>query len=138
MKPAVAEALEELTAGAPGSGVRSLPDTDGGVFVIVDGVEIGDCFDPPTSWIGFHVTWPYPDADVYPHFIDAAIRYTGSGEAPNKHPEGDLPTSLTRGAEMPGFELKAIQVSRRSNGRAPDTDTALCKLLRVIDFLTTR
>jgi hypothetical protein len=138
MKSAVAKAIEELGAGAPGSGVRSMPDADGGAFVIVDGIVIGSCFDPSRSWIGFHITWPYPDADVYPHFIDAAVRYVGSGDAPNKYPEGDLPMSLTRGAEMPGFELKAIQVSRRSNGRTPETDTALWKLLRVIAFLATR
>jgi hypothetical protein len=138
MKPAVARAIEELTAGAPGGEVRALPDVDGGAFVIVDGIEIGSCFDPATSWIGFHLTWPYPDADVYPHFIDAGIRYVGSGKAPNEHPDGNLPTSLTRGAEMPGFDLKAIQVSRRSNHRAADTDTALRKLLRIVDFLKTR
>lgn len=138
MKPAVANAMEELAASAPGSGLRSLPDADGGAYVIVDGIEIGTCFDPTTSWIGFHLLWPYPDADVYPHFIDDGIRYVGSGDAPNQHPDGDLPTSLTRGAEMPGFKLGAIQVSRRSNHRSAETDTALCKLLRIIDFLRTR
>jgi hypothetical protein len=39
---------------------------------------------------------------------------------------------------MPGFDLPAIQVSRRSNHRNADTDTAVQKLLRITDFLRTR
>jgi hypothetical protein len=104
----------------------------------VDGVTIGRCFDPGSSWIGFHIAWTYPDSDVYPHFIDADIRYVGSGPVPNQHPGGNLPTALTRGATMPGFELPAIQVSRRSNHRNAETDSALQKLLRIAEFLRTR
>ena len=137
MKDAVAKALDELRAGAPGTGVRSQPDADGGAYVIVDGIEIG-AFDPERSWIGFHLVWSYPDADVYPHFIDAPVRYTGDGPAPNDHPDGALPTSITRGATMPGFEIPALQVSRRSPRWNSETDTALCKLLRVIEFLRSR
>jgi hypothetical protein len=138
VKPEVAKAVEELIAGAPGSGVRSKEDPDGGAFVIVDGVNIGVGFDPASSWVGFHIGWPYPDADVYPHFIDPAVRYVGDGPAPNEHPDGALPTSMSRGALMPGFELPSVQVSRRSNRRNAGTDTALCKLLRVIEFLRSR
>ena len=115
-----------------------MEDPDGGSFVIVDDVDIGAGFSPTISWIGFHITWTCPDADVYPHFIDASVQYVGTNAAPNPHPAGALPTSLTRGHEMPGFQLPAIQVSRRSNRRNAETDTALCKLLRVVEFLRTR
>lgn len=135
MKPAVAQALAELSAGGPGSGVRSLPDPEGGAYVIVDDVGIGAGFAPETSWIGFHITWTYPDSDVYPHFIDPTIQYVGAEAVPNAHPEGALPVALTRGGEMPGFEIPAIQVSRRSNQRRAETDSALHKLLRVVAFL---
>lgn len=101
-------------------------------------MAIGPCFDPASSWIGFHIVWTYSDADVYPHFIAAGVRYIGSGPAPNQHPEGNLPIALTRGATMPGFELPAIQVSRRSNHRNAETDSALQKLLRIAEFLRTR
>ena len=138
MKPDVQKAIEELIDGAPGT-VRSEEDGDGGAFVLVEKIDIGEQFAPRITWIGFHITWPYPDADVYPHFIDASVRYVGNGAAPNVHPDGNLPTAMSRGNfEAPGFKLPAIQLSRRSNRRNADTDTALDKLLRIIEFLRTR
>lgn len=138
MKADVASAVGELEAARIGTGVRTKDDSDGGTYVVVDEVTIGDSFVPSTSWIGFHIVWTYPDADVYPLFIDAGIRYVGSDPAPNQHLDGNLPTALTRGAIMPGFELTAIQISRRSNHRNAETDSALQKLLRVLQFLRSR
>jgi len=138
MKAAVEAAIAELRAGLPDLTVRDLADPDGGAFVIVDDVDIGAGFSPSISWIGFQITWTYPDSDVYPHFIDPGVRYVGGGDAPVEHAEGNLPTAMSRGAKMPGFELPAIQVSQRSNRRNADTDTSLCKLLRIIEFLRTR
>jgi len=138
MKAEVEQGIDELRRGLPGHDVRVEEDADGGAFVVVDSLCIGTAFEPALSWIGFHITFPYPDVDVYPHFIDPSVTYTGTGPAPNQHPDGNLPTSLTRGATMPGFEIAAIQVSRRSNRRDADTDTALNKLLRVLEFLRTR
>lgn len=135
MKPAVEQALRELREGAPGT-VRHLEDGEGGAFVLVEGTDLCERFAPSTTWIAFHITWPYPDADVYPHFIDASVCYVGNGPTPNQHPDGNLPAAMSRGNfQAPGFKHKAIQVSRRSNRRNAETDTALDKLLRVIDFL---
>jgi hypothetical protein len=134
----VETSLEELRQGMAGHDVRVQEDGDGGAYVIVDDIEIGDHFAPPRSWIGFHVTFA-EDADVYPHFIDPGLLYIGPLEsAPIEHPEGNLPTAMSRGQQMPGFNLAAIQVSRRSNHRNGDTDSPLMKLLRLIDFLQTR
>lgn len=134
MKDSVATAIKEIAEAGIGTGIRTKEDADGGAFVIVDGVQIGDSFTPSVSWIGFHVVWAYPDSDVYPHFADPALRYVGSQPVPNQHPEGSLPTALTRGAVMPGFEVPAIQISRRSNHRNAETDSALQKMLRIIEF----
>ena len=138
MKPNVEQALHELRCGLPSHDVRTIEDSDGGAYVIVEAIDIGASYSPPVSWIGFHITWSYPDADVYPHFIDAAVRYVGSGETPNQHPDGNLPTAMGRGQMMPGFEIAAIQISRKSNKRNAATDTALHKLLRVIECLRGR
>lgn len=138
MKPDVAEAIEEIRGGFPKNTVRVNEDPDGGARVIVDDLDIGPAFSPTVSWIGFHITFPYPDADVYPHFLDAGVKYVGSGSTPNESPDGNLPTAMSRGALMPGFELPAIQISRRSNRRNAETDTALQKLLRVLEFLRSR
>ncbi len=139
MKEEVRSAISELEAEAPGTGVRFKEDGEGGAYVIVDGVEIGASFIPSMSWIGFHITHSYPEAAVYPHYIDPALRYDSDGAAPNKHPDGDLPAAITRGDyRLGGFDLPAIQVSRSSPKRVPGTDTALAKLCRVISFLETR
>ena len=106
--------------------------------MIVDAINIGENFAPSVAWIGFHITWPYPDADVYPHFIDPTVRYIGSAPTPNQHPEGNLPAAMSRGQTMPGFEMPAIPVSRRSNHRNAETDSALQKLLRIVAFLRSR
>jgi hypothetical protein len=138
MKPGVAQAIEELREAFPDSSVQFREDDDGGAFVAVYPVDIGVAFEPTRTWIGFHLTWPYPDADVYPLFIDAGITYVGGGAAPNAHADGPLPTALSRGAQLPGFDLPAIQISRRSNRRNIDTDTAVQKVLRVVEFLRSR
>jgi hypothetical protein len=139
MKDDVREAVEELEAGAPGEGVSVLEDGEGGAHVVVEGVPIGPAFAPSKAWIGFHITHAYPDADVYPHMIDAQIRYMGKGEAPAIFPEGNLPAAMSRGDfKASGFERPAIQISRASNRRDAENDSALQKLLRIIEFLRTR
>jgi hypothetical protein len=135
MKPDVLEAIAEIERAAIGSGVRSAPDSDGGAYVVIDGVDVGESFDPPTTWIGFHIVWTYAEGDVYPHFIGSELKYVGSRPTPNQSPAGNLPEALARGQEMPGFKLAAIQVSRRSNRRNAETDSALLKTMRVIEFL---
>jgi hypothetical protein len=96
---------------------------------------VGESFDPSETWIGSHLVWTYPEDDVYPHFIGSGLKYVGSEPTPNQSPEGNLPVPLVRGQEMPGFKVPAIQVSRRSNHRKADTDSALLKTMRVIEFL---
>lgn len=138
MKTAVAKALEDLREGLPGTEISSLDDPDGGAYVLVKNLDIGSSFAPATSWIGFHITFSYPDADVYPHFIDAKVQYVGEGEAPNEFADGNLPKAMTRNAVAAGFDLPAIQVSRKSENRDPTAYSALSKLLSVVEFLRTR
>jgi hypothetical protein len=138
MKPDVATAIQELRDGLPGHNVRTQDDGVGGAFVIVDDLDIGDSFAPPVSWLGFHITFGYPEASVYPHFMDARVRYVGEGETPNAHADGNLPAAMSRGATMAGFDLPAVQISRKSNHSNPETDSALQKLLRILEFLKSR
>ncbi len=138
MKQAVQQSIEEIKAAGVGANVEVKEDPDGGAYVLVDGVDISSAFEPSTSWIAFQIVWSYPDADCYPHFIVPEVTYVGSGAAPNVHADGNLPTSMTRSAVAPGFDRPAIQVSRRSNRRSSETDSALHKLLRVVEFLRSR
>jgi hypothetical protein len=68
MKSGVQDAVTELRSGLPDSQLRVLDDPDGGAFVVVDAVQIGSNFVPSSSWVGFQITFAYPDSDVYPHF----------------------------------------------------------------------
>ena len=69
-----------------GTAVEVVPDADGGACVLIKGVDIGEAFSPSETWVAFQITWTYPDADCYPHFIDPAIKYVGTDAAPNPHP----------------------------------------------------
>jgi hypothetical protein len=137
-KSSVAEALEEIKSAFPDAEVSSLEDSDGGAYVVVDPVSIGSAFSPTSTWVGFHMTFAYPEADVYPHFIGADVKYVGDGPTPNRHVDGDLPTPLSRDAKMLGFDKPAIQISRRTKTVDSETRTALHKLQRVLEFLRTR
>jgi len=138
MKAAVVEALADLRKGLVGHAIEVMEDGEGGAYVVVEGLSLGPHFSPGLSWIGFHLAWTYPDSDVYPHFIDAVVRYIGNGSAPVATPTGNLPAAFSAGAMMPGFQRGAIQISRRSNHRDANTDSALYKLLRIQEFCQTR
>jgi len=135
MTQAVTDAVEEIIAGFSAATVTTKDDGEGGAYVLVDPVSIGPHFDPTTSWIGFHITFPYPEADIYPHFIDSGVKYVGD-KATNEHPEGNLPVAMSRGHKLPSFDDRdAIQISRRTKNVNPDVDTALYKLHRIVSFL---
>jgi hypothetical protein len=138
MKPEVEAAVQEIVLGMPDAHVESKEDDDGGAYVQLEPVDLGDKYAPASTWIGFHITFPYPEADVYPHFIDAEVKFVGFDSAGNPHPAEYLPTSISRGHRSPGFDQPALQVSRRSNRRNAAHDSALNKLLRVLEFLRTR
>jgi hypothetical protein len=138
MKSSIAAAIDEVKEAFPDAEVSAIEDGDGGAFVMVEPVSIGSTFSPTSTWIGFHVTFAYPEADVYPHLISADVKYVGDGPAPNEHPDGNLPTPLSRGATMSGFDKPAVQISRRTKSVDPETSTALHKLRRVLEFLRTR
>ena len=74
-------------------------------------------------WLGFHITFQYPYADVYPHFTNADLARSDGG-----HLEGGFGTASFQGQP-------AIQISRRSNRLNPETDTAALKLLKVVTWM---
>jgi|GEM_PF-1023066 len=138
MNREVETALAELEEKSPGGAVRHLEDGEGGAWVVIPDVDIGPNFSPSKSAVGFHVTSAYPEAIPYPHIIDAGILYTGDEPRPNIHPDGNLPAAMTRGTFTVLNEPKeGIQVSRSSPSRDPLGDTALAKLMRVLNFLRT-
>lgn len=126
MKPSVEAAIEELKRQFDGHDVSAEPDGEGGVYVVVEDVESGDQYIPTLTWIGFHLSYLYPETDVYPLYVGGDLHRT-DGVALG---EGMSPTTWQG--------RTAIQISRRSNRRDPRVDTAAVKVVKVLEWLRTR
>ncbi len=140
MTPEVEEAIAELRAQFPNVAILVGPDKDGGACVIVERVELGPPYEQAETWVGFHITQACPYADVYPHFVRADL---------SRIDKVKLGEAITPGQvfPQPGVVLNstvpsrsAIQVSRRSNKRDPNSnlETPLLKLLKVMRWLKSR
>jgi len=126
LQPAVAEAIAELRTQFASATVEVREDGEGGAFVFVEPVDPGPQYVQRQTWIGFRITFQYPYADVYPHFV-----------------RGDLAradgASLGEAMTTRNFEgHPTVQLSRRSNHLDPQFDTAAIKLLKVLDWLRSR
>jgi hypothetical protein len=127
MAPTVAEAIEEIRGTFETSTVTVKEDGDGGAYVRIDPVDPGAPYTQRETWIGFRITAQYPYADVYPLFVRNDLSRAdgaalGEGMAPNNNFDGE----------------SAVQVSRRSNHLNPATDTAVIKVLKVLDWMARR
>lgn len=124
--PAVAQAIEEIRRTFEGCDVELEADGSGGAVVTVRDVPMGCPYVQGEAWFGFHITYLYPHADVYPHFTNPELaRSDGRGLG------GGFGTASFRGQP-------AIQISRRSNRLNPARDTAALKLLKVIRWMRDR
>lgn len=121
----IIEAIDEIRETFDAATVTVNSDGNGGAWVVIDSVPLGPVYVQDSTWIAFQITFPYPEADVYPHFMrpdlsrtdDAAL---GAGfQAVKWGPKGD-----------PG-----VQLSRRSNRLNPAVDTAATKTLKVLKWL---
>jgi len=122
----VQTALRELASSFPESQLMAVEDGNGGAFVELSAVSIGQSYCPNSTWIGFHLTYQYPEVDVYPHFLDASVHRNGGqmlGEG--------LGNGTWRGRP-------AVQVSRRTANWNRLHHNATNKLHKVIEWLRTR
>ena len=131
MTAAVQQAIEEIRAAFPGHKVDVEPDADGGAYVKVHDLVLGDKYEPSVSWLAFRITFQYPFADIYPHFcIPTLKRIDGRSLGDGFNLNNQWQTSK---ATEP-----AILLSRRSNRLNPETDTAALKLAKVLDWIRSR
>lgn len=122
----VGQAIQEIRLAHPEAELVVIEDGNGGANVIVDAVSLGDRYVPSETWIGFHITFQYPNADVYPHFVRGDLKRAdgsalGVGMAQNQTWQGRA----------------AVQVSRRSNRLDPNVQTAEIKLEKVLEWIRT-
>ena len=125
MKPMVQEAVAELRASFPDAVVTDVDDGDGGAFVTVDPIGPGPVYSQDETWLKFHISHMYPDADVYPLFVRPDLARVDS------HGHGEAITMGSFRGEP------ALQISRRSNHRT-EIDTALRKVLKVEKWASER
>ncbi len=127
MKPAVERVIAEIREAYPATTVTVREGGEGGAYVIVEEVDPGHVYRQRATWIGFRITFQYPHADTYPHYVRGDLaraddRALGEGMSPNQTFEG----------------RPAVQISRRSNHLDPKTETALIKLHKVLTWLASR
>lgn len=122
----VAKAVEELRLHFEGHQMSVQEDGDGGAWVIIEEVPIDGLYTFGHSWVGFRITFQYPHADVYPHFV------RGDLQRLDGRPLGE---GIQAGQAFLG--RPALQLSRRSNRLNPRTDTALLKLHKVLLWFRT-
>lgn len=126
MAPSVKQAVDEIRQAFVDHQITAEEEEQGGAIVIVHDIDIGDTYTPATTWVGCLITFQYPRADVYPHFIDGNVKRVDG------KPLGGGFSSRT------WQDRPAHQVSRRSNHRNPAVDTAAIKLVKVIEWIRSR
>lgn len=124
MTPDVERAIVEIRRTFPDNAIEVQPDSDGGAYIIVQNLEIGEQYTPSISWLGFQITFQYPHADVYPHYIDGNVRRVDG----QPHGAGLQASQSWQGRN-------AMMVSRRSNRWNAAIDTAAAKLTKVLIWL---
>jgi len=128
MNPAVSIAVDEIRATFTDHQVDVEPDAQGGAFLKVHNLSLGDHYAQARSWFAFRITFQYPHADVYPHYcMHALSRRDGRALAQGIH--------LNHSWQTPTQNTPATMLSRRSNRLNPSLDTAATKLLKVLDWI---
>ena len=125
LSPIIGEAVEQIRHSFAESAVTVEGDGMGGAWVVVDPVPLGPTYAQDDSWIAFLITFAYPDADVYPHFIRPDLSRVDGAPLGAGFSQTIWGLSGDRG----------LQVSRRSNRLNPAVDTAATKLLKVLKWL---
>lgn len=132
MKEAVQTALAAIIERYGADRVRAVPDGQGGAWVEIRGVGLGDTYSQGTTSAIVLLPFNLPNADVYPMCIRADLTRRDGGALG----EGFSATSLS----WPGDEQpRAVtQVSRRTRRSDFTRQTPLQKVEKVIDWIRTR
>jgi hypothetical protein len=124
MKIEITTGIDELKKQFENASVSFREDEQGGAFVQIEPVKLGERYQPTETWVGFHIPAQYPYADIYPVFIGEEVSRTdGAAHA----------APLSSGHKFEG--RSAIQVSRRSPAATSGLQKANTKILKIIDFL---
>ena len=126
MKPEVEQAVAELRRCFGDAAVVAQSKDDGGAAVTIDPIDVGSVYVPQKTWLKFLIGFQYPYSDIYPLYVHPELaRVDGC-------PHG-------KGIALAEFEGEpALQLSRRSNHLDVETDTAVLKVTKVVQWLRER
>lgn len=132
LKAAVEAALADLRTVYGGDHVLVVPDGQGGVWVEIDQVELGEAYIQTTTFLVFLLPFNLPGADIYPMFVREDLTRRDGGQLG----EGLQRTTLS----WPGQpqQRPVVQISRRTRGGAFAAQTAAQKTEKVLEWLRSR
>jgi hypothetical protein len=132
VKEAVKAVLADIVNAYGEEKVCVVPDGQGGAWIEIAEVELGDHYAQVTTFIICLLPFNLPAADVYPLFVrNDLARSDGKGLG-----EGFATTSVN----LPGNAQPrpVVQVSRRTRGNAFVFQTPRQKIEKVLDWVRTR
>jgi hypothetical protein len=124
MTEEIEQAIKELKEAYGAQNVEVTPEANGGAFVIVNNISVDPGLSPSTIWCGFFLSFVYPSADVYPHYVNPDL----------KRADG-LAFGQGFSVNVEWNKRNTIQLSRKSNRWNPARDTAVIKLTKIINWL---
>lgn len=101
-------------------------ESQGGAYVEIIDISLSETYAQGKTWIGFLITFQYPEAEVYPHFVRPDL-----SRRDGKNLEGGFSRTSWRNKEV-------TQLSRKTKNFSPDSDHALTKLMKVIEWLNSQ
>ena len=132
MKESVQTALAAIVERYGAERVRAVPDEQGGAWVEISGVGLGDTYTQATTFALFLLPFNLPNADVYPMYLRADLARrdeAGLGEG----------FSVTAVSWLGDPEPRPVtQVSRRTRRSDFTRQTPLQKVEKVIDWIGAR
>jgi hypothetical protein len=118
----VAEGVRQLEMAFPDQ-VSHEPDGQGGTYVTVGDIQLGDGWTEVAAPLTLHLAYNYPAAAPYPFYLPARVE-----------PNGTWPEALQR---VHWRDTDVLQVSLRHNSWDPGRDTAVGSVFQVRDWLRT-
>ena len=126
LKPAVEKAIQDLQKAFPKATVCAAEDGQGGSLVEIDSVSLDpQIFVQSETWVGFHLKFQLPYADVYPIYVRPDLTRRDGRE-------------LRGGALHPNYDFQgrpSLMLSRSSNNQDPEQNKPHLKVLKVLEWL---
>jgi hypothetical protein len=132
LKEAAATALADIITAYGEDKVRAVPDGQGGAWVEIAAVPLGEPYAQPTTFVICLLPFNLPAADVYPLFVRNDLSRT-DGKA-----LGDGLSSTSVNWPGDAQPRPAVQLSRRTRGNAFALQSPLQKIEKVLDWLRAR